>query len=151
MNTPTELESLEIAREYAWSWFALHASQRMQHLNHFLIAAAFLFAAYGTALPHNEVAAIGVALVGFLTCLAFHRLELRTRELVKLGEDALRCVEDVLAGRVGIPELRLTARAEKPERKFMGTYRQAIQTLEWSIAIGFIGAAILATVRLYEH
>jgi hypothetical protein len=44
-----ELDLLKELREHAWSWFSMHAQQRMQTLNFFLIAMAFLAAAYGTS------------------------------------------------------------------------------------------------------
>jgi hypothetical protein len=36
----------KVALDHAWNWFNLHAGQRMQTFNFFLIATAFLIAAY---------------------------------------------------------------------------------------------------------
>jgi hypothetical protein len=140
----SHLASLEEAREYAWAWFALHASQRMQHFNHFLVATAFLFAGYGAALPRDDGAATLIALLGFVTAFTFRRLELRTRELVKLGESALAQVENSLSERTGLPEIRLVHAADKPEHRFLGTYRQGIAVVQWGVAVAFLGGVLLA-------
>ena len=82
-----EIDSQKEARNHAWSWFALHANQRMQTFNYFLIATAFLFAAYGALLDKNRVAAVGVAILGAWLSFWFNRLDRRTRQLVNAGED----------------------------------------------------------------
>lgn len=53
-----EDEIAERAHEHAWEWFALHATQRMQAFNYFLVGTAFLFAAYGTLLDKYRPAAL---------------------------------------------------------------------------------------------
>jgi len=41
------------AREHAWNWFALHATQRMQAFIFFVVATAFLIAAYASILEKH--------------------------------------------------------------------------------------------------
>ena len=38
---PSTEQTDKIAFDYAWNWFALHAGQRMQSVNFFLVAASF--------------------------------------------------------------------------------------------------------------
>jgi len=46
MTTPSDPDEIaKQAREHAWNWFALHATQRMQAFNFFVVATAFLIAA----------------------------------------------------------------------------------------------------------
>ena len=52
----------QAALEHAWQWFALHARQRMQCVNFFLVAVAFLAAAFVTGLKDDYYAV--AALVG---------------------------------------------------------------------------------------
>ena len=53
---------LEQSIKHAWDWFALHANQRMQGVNFFLLAAAFLTGAYVNATQYGKLSvAIGVA------------------------------------------------------------------------------------------
>ena len=70
-------------RDYAWNWFALHAAQRMQTFNFFLVATAFLIAGYASLLEKHRGAAFGVALLGAWLTFWFHRLDTRSRQLVK--------------------------------------------------------------------
>ena len=50
MTTPPDpVEIAKQAREHAWNWFALHATQRMQAFNFFVVATAFLIAAESEA------------------------------------------------------------------------------------------------------
>lgn len=78
------------ARRYAWGYFALHADQRMKLFNFFLILSGLILGAFpavrGMAAGSKAVALLPLLLV--LTAFIFWRLEERTRQLVKNGEDA---------------------------------------------------------------
>ena len=65
METPAPI--LDKGLDHAWEWFSLHARHRMQAVNFFLVAVAFLSAAYVSALrfTHPLVAA-GVSVLGVL-------------------------------------------------------------------------------------
>jgi hypothetical protein len=104
--------------------------------------------AYVTVLPRDARITIAASLAGLLSCVAFYWLELRPRELAKLGEHALAHIEDIIATRAGIEELRLVAKAERPERRFLGTYRQAIRALDVGIGLAFLSGTVLALVHL---
>src|SRR5690242_12856445 len=84
----------EAALGHAWDWFALHAKQRMQCVHFFLLAMAFLVAAFVTAVKDHHVVAVGIALLGLAVTDWFRRLEIRTKELVKAGEDAMEVLEE---------------------------------------------------------
>jgi hypothetical protein len=93
----TSLTSRELqdARVYAWSYFALHADQRMKIFNFFLIFSGLILGAF----PAVRSMASGTKLTALLplllvlTAFIFWRLEERTRKLVKNGEEALRFLE----------------------------------------------------------
>jgi Flp pilus assembly protein TadB len=89
MSADAEDREREIAQDalhHSWDWFALHAAQRMQCVNFFLVAVAFLIAAFVTALTGKHYAvAVAVGLLGGWISWWFHRLELWTKELVKAG------------------------------------------------------------------
>jgi hypothetical protein len=83
------------ARGYAWNWFAMHAAQRVQLVNFWLVAVAFLAAAYvQSEISHVRPIGAGVAVIGVVASIAFQRLDVRTRELSQIAEDALREFED---------------------------------------------------------
>lgn len=86
------------ASKHAWDWFALHAAQRMQTVNFFIVLQTALLAAAGLAIKERLVvmellAGAGVLVLTFI----FYRLERRVRKLVKLGENALRYEQDRIA------------------------------------------------------
>src|SRR5437773_1673680 len=83
-------DSSKEALSHAWNWFSLHAAQRLQSFHFFLIATAFLVAAYATLLEKRPGAAFAVGLLGAWVSFWFNRLERRTKQLVKAGEAALR-------------------------------------------------------------
>ena len=131
------------ARDHAWNWFALHAAQRMQSFNFFLIATAFLVAAYASILDKRPTAAIGVALLGAWLAVLFNRLDRRTRQLVNAGESALEVAQARLADRIGIANIRLLERVKYPEHGAT-TYRQIIALVQWTVALAFLVAAAYA-------
>jgi len=91
MTTPPDpVEIAKQAREHAWNWFALHATQRMQAFNFFVVATAFLIAAYASLLDKEPAAAAVLATIGAWLAFWFNRLDARSRQLVEAGEDALR-------------------------------------------------------------
>jgi hypothetical protein len=136
--------------DYAWKWFALHAAQRMQTLNYFLVATAFLVAAYGSLLQKNlNLPAVIVALVGAWTAIWFTRLDKRTRQLIAAGEVALKIFENRLADKINVPELRILSAVD--QRIEGASYRTVIAVIEWTVAaVFFLGAgyaAYLAVTR----
>lgn len=79
------------AMDYAWKWFALHAGQRMQMLNFWLISMAFLTTGFVAAFgKHDPAPARGIAAGAAVVTVAFVLLEWRTRSLMALGREALR-------------------------------------------------------------
>ncbi len=142
----------QAALTHAWNWFHLHAGQRMQCINFFLVAVAFLVAAFVTVLKEQQYA-VGAA-VGLLAAWLswwFHRLELRTRELVKAGERAMKPLQRRLSEEVGIPELDILRLVETPEKKWT-SYGDVIWVLHWTTLLVFLigsGYALyLAGVRV---
>ena len=129
------------AIDHAWNWFALHAGQRMQSFNFFLVATAFLVAAYGTVLEKHRGVAAGIGLLGAWVSFWFNRLERRTRQLVKAGEAALASSQDRLASISGIPSLSILKAVEK-KAPGSSSYSVVINIIQWTTLIGFLlGAA----------
>src|SRR4051812_31773082 len=71
-TTDDKTEPHEAAIEHAWEWFSLHAGQRLQAVNFYLIAAAFLSNAFVNALKDtNFVVAAGVGILGAFIAFIF--------------------------------------------------------------------------------
>jgi hypothetical protein len=129
---------LEQSVGHAWDWFALHANQRMQAVNFFLVAAAFLTAAYVNAIQYaHPVVAIGVAALGVFFCLVFYAFELRIRELIKTGEKALGQAQQKLAAITGLGEFEICKLVEKP-RYPITSYHKVIRSLYMLTGITFL-------------
>jgi hypothetical protein len=135
------------AQTYAWNWFALHAGQRLQLVNFWLVAIAFLAAAYVQARSsHMPVIAFGVSVTGAVSSVAFMRLDVRTRQLVQVAENALKYFEASSVAR-GMDEVtELVKAAHERRRSRFDSYRVIIQGLQLSVACMFIIAAIFALI-----
>jgi hypothetical protein len=133
------------AQTYAWNWFALHAGQRLQLVNFWLVAVAFLASAYVQARTnHLSAIAFGVSVTGAVSSLAFIRLDVRTRQLVQVAENALRYFEasGVAAGMDEVTELVKASHLVRRSR--FDSYRVIIQGLQLSVACMFILAAVFS-------
>jgi Flp pilus assembly protein TadB len=134
-------------RTYAWNWFALHAGQRLQLVNFWLVAVAFLASAFVQALLSHMVAiAFGISVAGIIASLAFMRLDARTRELVQVAENALRYIEE--NGRKDSPNqtIELVKAAHEARRWHLDSYRIIIQGLQLSLACLFFLGGIYSLV-----
>ena len=139
-----DLGDLELgARTHAWDWFALHAGQRMQTFNYFLVATAFLAAAYASLLDKSPGAAAGVAVIGAWVGYWFTRLDRRIRQLINAGEAALVVAQARLAESTGIQSIKMLEHVMLPEPG-ASSYRQVIAVLEWSIVATFSAATVYA-------
>ena len=71
-----ERDAAKVALDHAWAWFSLHATQRLQSVNFFLVAIAFLSAAFVTAAKEKmyELAS-GIAGLAIFTTYFFYRTE----------------------------------------------------------------------------
>lgn len=135
------------AQSYAWNWFALHAGQRLQLVNFWLVAVAFLATAFVEARSNHLVAiAFGVSITGVISSLAFMRLDARTRQLVQVAEDALRSFETAQSA-AGLDEVNeLVKAAHQARLTGLDSYRIIIQGLQGSVAIMFLLAAIYTLI-----
>jgi hypothetical protein len=110
MTTPDPNEIAKQAREHAWNWFALHATQRMQAFNFFVVATAFL------------------ALVGAWLTFWFNRLDARSYQLVEAGEDALRVSQARLARLADNQSLMILDAVDEPAPG-ASSYRRGLRNI----------------------
>lgn len=90
----TSLELLKLRVQLSWNWFEFHARQRMTMFYNFLIITGILVNGYGIAAKEgfNGMAA-AVSLLGLLQAVGFLMIDIRSRELIGYGEDALEKLE----------------------------------------------------------
>ena len=136
------------AREHAWNWFALHATQRMQAFNFFVVATAFLIAAYASILEKHPAAAAVLALVGAWLTFWFNRLDARSYQLVEAGEDALRVSQARLASLADNQSLMILDAVDEPAPGW-SSYRGVITVIQSTIfALFLLGALYAITLSL---
>ena len=85
----------EEIRKYAWSYFSLHAEQRLKTFNFFILISAFIFTSMA-ALVRVVGISYWMSLPMFaisLLAYAFWQLDMRNRELVGVAEEALKDIE----------------------------------------------------------
>jgi hypothetical protein len=141
-NEKTQQHILDKGLDHAWQWFTLHANQRMQAVNFFLVATAFLSSGYVAALRVPPVA-IGVSALGILFSLTFYGFELRIQELLKAGEKALYRAQRCLADETGIPEFNI-CEAVEIARIPVTKYSKVIRTLYGTTSVGFTAGLVYA-------
>lgn len=135
------------AQTYAWNWFVLHSGQRLQMVNFWLVAVAFLAAAFVQArASHLSAVALGVAITGMVASISFMRLDVRTRQLVRVAENALRSLEEKRTAGGLDKTFELVKWSHEGRRSFLDSYRIIIQGLQLLVAFMFFLAAIYSIV-----
>lgn len=128
----------QYALDHAWAWFSVHAAQRLQLVGFLLLSVSVLSAAYASAFDHHPGVSGAVGLTGMAVTTAFRRLELRTRELVHVGEAPLVELEARLANLTKIDSLSMVTAAESPQRRIT-KYSHLIRFVHW-VALAAFGA-----------
>lgn len=82
-------------RNYAWSYFSLHATQRLQSFQLFVTLVTALIAGFAALVKLDNIyrwLSLIWFFVSFLSFI-FWKLECRTKELVKNGEEAIKYLD----------------------------------------------------------
>jgi len=88
------VELLKMRSTLAWSWFEYHARQRMTMFNNFLIITGILVNAYAVSIKEHFYGMAGLASVlGFFQAVCFLMIDIRSRHLIRYGEDVLEKLE----------------------------------------------------------
>jgi hypothetical protein len=91
------LNTLKEQRDYVWSYFQLHAAQRMSTFNFFIVISALLTTGLaGTFVKDFQWDLVGAALSFGLMIVSFvfWKLDQRVRFLIKHAESALKEIEE---------------------------------------------------------
>ena len=140
-----ELEPREM-QQYVWSYFELHANQRMSVFKFFIGLATFLTASLlAAAVQKHHIAGAFLGTLLALVSFVFWRLDERTCFLIKRSERALEELEEIFLGSdtKGPRGLQLF-REERVETDNMKgvftTYGQCLKAL--FLVFGAIGLAV---------
>jgi hypothetical protein len=108
-QTKLRIDNLKIIHDYAWNWFSYHAAQRMTVFRFFSLLIGGLSVGFYQTLPKSPAIAFAISVLALLFSVLFWRLDLRTRELIRIGEDLLKESETefnkIVDIKVGIIEL----------------------------------------------
>jgi hypothetical protein len=97
---------------------------------------------------HLVVIAFGVSVAGVVSSLAFMRLDVRTRQLVQVAENALRVIEETQTA-AGLNEVHELVKASDQVRgSWLDSYRVIIQGLQLCVALMFFLAAVYSLISL---
>jgi hypothetical protein len=136
------------ARAYAWNWFAPHAGQRLQLVNFWLVAVAFLATAFvQSQVNHMRPVAAGVALIGTVASVAFQRLDVRTRQLTQIAEVALAEFEAEWVAQGSSDRVALVSLSHEVRHFRWDSYRIIIQGLQLTVGTVFLSAFIYVLAR----
>src|SRR5262245_4376604 len=89
-------DELKRSWDYAWNYFSFHADQRLKTFTHYVALCTAVGAVTAAIAAKTEliwVAGIFVAAALVLLSTIFWRLDIRNRQLVHHGEDAIRHLE----------------------------------------------------------
>lgn len=145
----------KIAFDYAWGWFSLHAGQRMQGVNFFLIAIAFLAASYVSAVVGDRPGlAVGISALGAFSSFIFYRIERRVRGLIHAAEKALRPLEKNMAICTGIPEMQIVESVEiapKGSWPYSRVFRALYAAVGSTFVLGAIYAGLSKVISMQQN
>ena len=137
--------AVKTALDHSWAWFTLHATQRLQSVNFYLIAVAFLSAGFVAAAKEkmHAIAAV-VAALGVCLSFFFYRMERRIRSLVHASEEALIPLQAELAEMLGVDAVNMVAKVEdaKPGE---WKYSRVFRCLYFTTGIAFLFGLIYVT------
>jgi hypothetical protein len=141
-----DAETMSTAVSHAWSWFEVHAVQRQNYVNFFLVAIGLLSAAYVGALTGKlPYLAAAIGALGAFVALSFFSIDLRNRELIHAGERPLKELQGRLADKLALDSLRILEAVEFPRYRWTRMGR-IVRTMHLVVMAAFIAACIYAIV-----
>lgn len=141
-----ELSMLQTAITHAQSWVELHANQRQNLFNFFLIAVAFLFNAYVSAINgHHHFLAGLISLLGAIISLTFMSMDLRNRDLTRAGEVTLKDLENRIADWYNLPSIRIVEAVDKPRHSWLSMGKM-MRIVHIVMGVTFLAATAYAFV-----
>jgi hypothetical protein len=149
LSEENELSALQTAMAHSQSWIELHANQRQNFLNFYLIAIAFLFNAYVVALSvHRYVVAGIIGMLGAIISLGFTAMDLRNRDLTRAGEATMRGLEARLADKIDLSSVRIIEAVDRPRHRWM-SIGKLIRAIHITVGLVLLAASIYAFIAAH--
>ena len=136
-------DSSKQALNHAWAWFKYHAEQRVTTMRFYLVALGGSAAGVGALNQAGQhILCGGLSAFGALMSFCFLRMDRRSSDLVKLGEEALKFEQTRLAKATGNAALEICSRSTPQPRPWPYTFGQTMQLLLRSIIVAFVLMAL---------
>ncbi len=149
-----EPPSVKEMLEHGWRDFSLHAGQRLQLFNFFIVLSGSLTAALAACIQKDGLfLAVGIALGAFLAVLSivFWKLDQRTAFLVKHAEDGIMELEAAFPIATAKLLTREPARTASRQQGFflsrMWTYRVAFLVVFALMGLVGVSGSLVCLVR----
>lgn len=135
---------LTTALNHVSAWVETHTVQRQNFISFFLVAMAFLSAAYVAALRGDlRYVAAAVCLVGVVVSGAFLLLDIRNSDLSHAGELPLKELQGRLAAALKMDSLRISEKTDRPRYGWV-SHGNVIKGIHILAMIAFVGAGSYA-------
>jgi hypothetical protein len=141
--------------DYAWKWFECHAGQRMVAFNYLLVIMGALSVAFYQAQKDKEYFyAFIVSCFGTLVAFIFLILDIRNKQLVQIGRDALIQIE-------GANTFSTQAKKEddhcclshhdRKDGRFIQSHTLWLRVIEIFLLVLFLLASITPGMKVWEE
>ena len=136
---------LVAALEHCWKWVELRTNHRVQSVNFYLLAVAFLvtgyFAAFSAKIYFGSAV---VAVIGVGVTIGFAVGDIRLLKYVRTGEEAVMELEQRFASALACPQLNMISNVRQGGRRIASSRLvpayYCASSLAWALA--FVGSVI---------
>ena len=145
------LKLQQTALDHAWSWWKYHAEQRIALIRFSIVALGGVAVAVGWVHQRHEYFLCTlISIFGALLSYCFLRLDVRTSDLVKVGETALEPEQERMAAATGNDAMRLCRFADAQKGAYPYSYGQIIRAVLGAASVLFILIALVSILKFAD-
>jgi hypothetical protein len=149
-ETETDIAPKKVGNEaldHAWNWFKYHADQRIAMVRFYIVALGGAAAGIGILFQHEQhFLCTCLSLFTALMSFSFLRIDQRTSDLVKIGENALRSEQSQLAVITGNQAFNMCRQADAKGTVRLYTYGEVFRLLLSSAMAMFLLMALFSLI-----
>jgi hypothetical protein len=137
--------------DHAWAWFKYHAEQRVATMRFYVVALGGAAAGVGALNQGGQhMLCGGLSAFAALMSFCFLRMDRRSSDLVKFGEEALQFEQARLATATGNAALEICRKSTVNRRPWPYSFGQIMHLLLRSMILAFM-LALIYSVASSEH